>query len=96
MEGLKLSYKAKGFSEKSATAMANARKQSTQSVYNARLRIFDSWCQERYIDPCSSTIPQIAEFLMYLHSSKNCKSSTLAGYRSAISLIHKEKEKKFK
>ncbi|CAC5424142.1 unnamed protein product [Mytilus coruscus] len=43
----------------------NARKQSTQTVYNARLKLFDSWCQERSINPSTSTVPEIANFLCF-------------------------------
>ena len=93
MESLKKSYIAKGFSPKIASVISNARKQSTQTVYNARLKLFSSWCQERNINPASSTVPEIAEFLMFLHSVKKCKPRTLAGYRSAISLIHNSKDK---
>ncbi|CAC5424318.1 unnamed protein product [Mytilus coruscus] len=51
------------------------------------------WCQERSINPSTSTVPEIAEFLMFLHTVKNCKPSTLAGYKSAIALIHSSKDK---
>ncbi|CAC5424495.1 unnamed protein product [Mytilus coruscus] len=46
MEMIKLRHKSKGFSEKIAEIMANARKTSTQTVHDARLRIYDSWCKE--------------------------------------------------
>ena len=70
--------------------MANARKTSTQTVYDARLRIYICWCEERHIDPTSATIPNIADFFMYLHSVRKCKPNTISGYKSAISLIHKD------
>ncbi|CAC5382111.1 unnamed protein product [Mytilus coruscus] len=93
LESCKRSYTAKGFSPKIASIISNARKQSTQTVYNARLKLFDSWCQERSINPSTSTVPEIAEFLMFLHTVKNCKPSTLAGYKSAIALIHSSKDR---
>ncbi|XP_063442143.1 uncharacterized protein LOC134722452 [Mytilus trossulus] len=93
LESVKRSYTAKGFSPKIASIISNARKQSTQTVYNARLKIFDSWCQERGINPSTSTVPEIAEFLMFLHTVKNFKPSTLAGYKSAIALIHSSKDR---
>ncbi|CAC5388245.1 Probable 18S rRNA (guanine-N(7))-methyltransferase,18S rRNA (guanine-N(7))-methyltransferase RID2 [Mytilus coruscus] len=93
LESVKRSYTAKGFSPKIASIISNARKQSTQTVYNARLKLFDSWCQERSINPSTSTVPEIAEFLMFLHTVKNCKPSTLAGYKSAIALIHSSKDR---
>ncbi|CAG2240448.1 unnamed protein product [Mytilus edulis] len=93
LESVKRSYTAKGFSPKIASIISNARKQSTQTVYNARLKLFDSWCQERSINPSTATVPEIAEFLMFLHTVKNCKPSTLAGYKSAIALIHSSKDR---
>ncbi|CAG2193950.1 unnamed protein product [Mytilus edulis] len=93
LESVKRSYTAKGFSPNIASIISNARKQSTQTVYNARLKLFDSWCQERGINPSTSTVPEIAEFLMFLHTVKNCKPITLAGYKSAIALIHSSKDR---
>ncbi|XP_071160900.1 uncharacterized protein [Mytilus edulis] len=88
MEIIKLRHKSKGFSEKTAEIMANARKTSTQTVYDARLRIYDSWCKEQNINSTSSTIPEVAEFLLYLSTVRKCKAQTITGYKSAIALIH--------
>ena len=88
MEIIKLRHKSKGFSEKTAEIMANARKTSTQTVYDARLRIYDSWCKEQNINSTSSTIPEVAEFLLYLSTVRKCKPQTITGYKSAIALIH--------
>ncbi|CAC5411403.1 udp [Mytilus coruscus] len=88
MEIIKLRHKSKGFSEKTAEIMANARKTSTQTVYDARLRIYDSWCKEHNINSTSSTIPEVAEFLLYLSTVRKCKPQTITGYKSAIALIH--------
>ncbi|CAG2203127.1 unnamed protein product [Mytilus edulis] len=88
MEIIKLRRKSKGFSEKTAEIMANDRKTSTQTVYDARLRIYDSWCKEQNINSTSSTIPEVAEFLLYLSTVRKCKPQTITGYKSAIALIH--------
>ncbi|CAC5385757.1 unnamed protein product [Mytilus coruscus] len=69
--------------------MANARKTSTQTVYDARLRIYDSWCKEHNISSSSSTIPEVAEFFLYLSSVRKCKPQIITGYKSAIALTHK-------
>ena len=46
------------------------------------------WCSKRNVDPCSTSIKEVADFLIFLHEEKNCKPVTLSGYRSAISAIH--------
>ncbi|CAC5379779.1 unnamed protein product [Mytilus coruscus] len=60
-------------------------KTSTQTVYDARLGIYDSWCKEHNINSTSSTIP---EFLLYLSTVRKCKPQTITGYKLAIALIH--------
>ncbi|CAC5417301.1 unnamed protein product [Mytilus coruscus] len=75
MEIIKLRHKSKGFSEKTAEIMANARKTSTQTVYDARLRIYNSWCKEHNINSTSSTIPEVADFLLYLSTKEASKDS---------------------
>lgn len=93
MEVIKLKHCSAGFSERTANIMANARKSSTQTVYDARIRIYDSWCKEQHIDPFQASLPQIADFFMYLFSVRNCKPKTITGYKSVISLIHNDGSK---
>jgi hypothetical protein len=61
-----LQHKSKGFSEEIAEIMADARKSSTQTVYDARLRIYNSWCEEHGINPIVSSIPSIPEIAGFL------------------------------
>ncbi|CAC5368762.1 PSMD2 [Mytilus coruscus] len=95
LESVKRSYTAKGFSPKIASIISNARKkQSTQTVYNARLKLFDSWCQERrYQSQYVNCTRNSRISYVFLHTVKNCKPSTLAGYKSAIALIHSSKDR---
>lgn len=88
METVKLRHKSKGFSEEIAEIMANARKTSTQTVYDARLRIYNGWCKEQGVNPITTSIPELAEFFMYLFNVRKCKPQTIAGYKSAIAIIH--------
>lgn len=93
MEVVKLKHRSEGFSKRTSDIMANARKASTQTVYDARIRIYDSWCKDQHIDPFKASLPQIAEFFMYLHSVRKCTPKTITGYKSAISLIHNDGSK---
>lgn len=88
METVKLRHKLKEFSEEIAEIMANARKTSTQTVYDARLRIYNGWCKEQGVNPITTSIPELAEFFMYLFNVRKCKPQTIAGYKSAIAIIH--------
>ncbi|CAC5390280.1 unnamed protein product [Mytilus coruscus] len=64
-------------------------KTSTQTVYDARLRIYDSWCKEHNISSSSSTIPEVAEFFLYLSAVRKCKPQIITGFKSANALTHK-------
>uniref|UniRef100_A0A8W8N4W1 Core-binding (CB) domain-containing protein n=1 Tax=Magallana gigas TaxID=29159 RepID=A0A8W8N4W1_MAGGI len=87
METVKLRHKSKGFSEEIADIMANARKTPTRTVYDARLRIYNSCCKEQGVNPITTSIPELAEFFMYLFNVRKCKPQTIAGYKSAIAII---------
>ena len=48
-------------------------------------RIFAGWCAEHTMDPFQVTIPQLADFFMFLFHEKQLNPRTIKGYRSAIS-----------
>jgi hypothetical protein len=64
-------------------AYANIPSQLTDSAS------FSSWCVERQISPTSTSVGNVADFIVYLHSVKKCKVATIIGYRSTISSKHK-------
>ena len=57
---------------------------SSRRVYESRWTIFESWCKENQVDFHQPSLSSIADFLQYMFSEKNLKSSTIAGYRTAI------------
>ena len=79
----------KGFSSRVASIMATARRPSTTGTYDARLRKYYSWCRERNVNPTTASIIQIASFLQELFDKEKFSTSTIAGYRAAISVVHK-------
>ena len=87
------SFQEEGFSPEAAAIAAGARRQSTQQLYNSRLGVFERWCRDRSIDPRSSSVGQVSEFLRGLATSpwhgKTRSFNTIANYRSAIGAIHK-------
>ena len=89
METVKRRKIAKGFSERDADTMASSRRQSTTRTYDARINRYRTWCEERDVDPNSAPVTQeVAEFLQDLFDNQKFHPSTVAGYKSAISLVH--------
>ena len=60
----------KGFSRKAEEYILASRRPSTRKVYKARQRVYQNWCVEQKIDPCTASVSQIADFLIYLHEEK--------------------------
>ena len=90
MEVVQQQYTEKGFSQEAAEAISASRRPSTHAVYNARIRAFNGWCDERGISPRTAPVKVVADFLLYLHRSKGFKIATITGYRSAIASIHSQ------
>ena len=76
-----------GFSARVASFISQSRRESTRSVYDAKLDIFKAWCEEKGVDFKSASIPSIADFLLSLFD-RGRAVSTIRGYRSAISAVH--------
>ena len=85
VETVKRSLSKKGFSSKAAGLIAQARRPSTSTVYDAKWRIFSNWCVQRKIDPLHPSVARVADFFVYLFQDRKCSPSTIKGYRSAIS-----------
>ena len=59
--------------------------QSSRAVYDSKWRIFSGWCAGQSVDPFQVTIPQLADFCVFIFQVKNLNHRTIKGYRSAIS-----------
>ncbi len=88
VETVKRQKVAKGFSDRTADTMASARRQSTSGTYDARINRFRSWCEERNVNPISAAVTEVAEFLQELFDKNKFSPTTIAGYKSAISVVH--------
>ena len=82
---IKQSIRDKKFSQNVADFVSRSRRASTQKVYDAKWTIFSNWCHTKKVNPISTPITGIADFLMFLFSEKKCQISTIKGYRSMIS-----------
>lgn len=79
----------KGFSDKVASRMARAQKNSSGEVYNGKWRVFSDWCKGRGADPCQASVVMVADFLLFLHEVKKLAVSTIEGYRTALNSVFK-------
>ena len=69
--------------------MAEPQKPSSGWVYDAKWGIFRNWCTGRHTDPGMANIPELADFLCYIHEEKHLKMPTIEGYCAAISHVLK-------
>ena len=75
---------ARGFSEEAASRISAPQAKSSLGVYEARWRVFATWCEGRDQDPFQASAPLIADFLLHLFKDLGRKPSTIAGYRTAL------------
>ena len=85
LEAVKRSLKERGFSQAAADQIARGRRQSSRAVYDSKWKIFSGWCAGQSVDPFRVTVPQLADFFVFLFQVKNLNPRTIKGYRSAIS-----------
>ena len=80
-------FKAKSpqkFSKSVAERIKAPQRFSSRRVYESRWTIFESWCKESQVEFEKPPLSSIADFFTYLFNEKNLKSTTIAGYRTAI------------
>ena len=85
LEAVKRSLTERGFSQTAADQISRGRRQSSRAVYDSKWRIFSGWCAGQSVDPFQVTIPQLADFFVFLFQVKHLNTRTIKGYRSAIS-----------
>ena len=76
-----------GFSQKVSDILLSSWRKKTASQYESAWKAWSGWCSEREINPFSTTLEIIFEFLADLFH-KGFKFRTLGVYRSAISSNH--------
>ena len=55
---------------------------STHRKYARKWKTFENWCLSKDLDPCKATVPQIADFLLYLFHEKTLAFKSIKGYRT--------------
>ena len=75
---------AAGFSAEVSERVVAPQKASTKLLYQGRWKMFQSWCQDLHIDPFQVTIPQVADYLLFLFSDRKLSPRSVEGHRTAI------------
>ena len=78
-----------GFSLDVCSLMADSLKESTIKQYESRWKLFVSWCKANNVSHLTPTIPQVADFLVYLFKERNLVPKSVEVYRSAIGQVVK-------
>ena len=76
-----------GVSSASASLICASWREGTSRAYQSAWKRWVDWCGEREIDPCSTTVGNIVNFLTEIFNEGK-GHSTLNRYRSAISMSH--------
>ena len=85
LEAVQRSLQERGFSQAASAQISRGRRQSSRVVYDSKWRLFSGWCEEQEVNPFEVTVPQLADFFIYLFNVKQLNPRTIKGYRSAIS-----------
>ena len=75
---------ARGFSQEAASRISAPQAKSSLGIYEARWKVFSSWCKGRNEDPFKASAHLIADFLLHLFKDLKRAPSTITGYRTAI------------
>lgn len=82
--------RAKGFSRAAAVAIGRCRHQSSSNLCQSKWTVFWNW-RRRHNVSSEASISHIADFLLFLRSSKKLSSSTIKRYRSMLSTVFKHR-----
>ena len=74
----------KGFSKPVAHSISQRCRTATNKLYEARWRIYVSWCRKQQINPLHINEQQLGDFFHYLAVDQNKGLSALQGYRAVI------------
>ncbi|XP_068242668.1 uncharacterized protein [Palaemon carinicauda] len=83
--------RARGFSKEAARAIARARRTSTLRVYQSKWEVFRSWCKSVSVSSTSTSVTQIADFLLYLRKERSLSAPTIKGYRSMLAAVFRHR-----
>ena len=76
-----------GYSQEACDFIQSSLKESTIKQYESRWRVFAAWCVDHNINSVNPTIPQIADFLVYLFKVRGILPKSVEVYRSSIAHV---------
>ena len=76
-----------GFSRAVARVAAVDFWQSTAALYQLKWTRFLGWCNQRDVNPCKASVPQITKFFLYLHQELGLSVPAGKGYRAALNHV---------
>ena len=87
VETLERFARASGFSTRVAKQLSRSRRKSSLRAYQSKWSVYRRWCWDKGHSVSRPTIPKVAEFLLWLWSSKGLGVSAIKGYRSMLSAV---------
>ena len=87
MADFRQSFAAAGLSVAAANIALQARRCSTRATYSSRFRRFRRWCADQPCNPYTSSVGQVADFLVEVFLN-GAQARTVAAYRTAIGALH--------
>ena len=80
-------FRSFGFSSAVAQQLARFRRSSTQVNYQAKWAVYRAWCARHSHSVSRPSVPKIGFFLLYLRRSVSLSYSSIASYRSMLSMV---------
>ena len=87
MASIRRALEEEGVSEDARELIVHSRRKGTSRNYGYASKKWTEWCRLRKIDPFSSSVSSVLNFLAELFR-KGLESKTIGNYRSAISAFH--------
>ncbi|XP_071099803.1 uncharacterized protein [Haliotis cracherodii] len=87
MEHIKSSLVKRGYAMRAAKAVSLALRRSTWNLYDDKWKSFDQFATSEGFSVAKATIPQVADYLCHLRSTRHLKGSTLGTYLAAFSSV---------
>ena len=91
LETIQRFTKAKGFFTRVAKQLGFARCSSSRAVCQAKWLVYHSWCRNENHSVSRPTLPNIADFLLWLRRVRKLSVSAVMGYRSMLSSVFRFK-----
>ena len=89
LETIKRFTRAGGFSKHVAQQVSLARRPSSRAGYQSKWLVYRLWCRLEGHSTSRPSLAKIADFLFWLHRSRQLSVSAVMGYRSMLSAVFK-------